>query len=105
MSESFRAPASGGRVATAIVASVLALVAAPGTCAEAGGSRGSPTTTGAPAKPKPHDPPPQAYADCARRKAGEAVRHKTPEGAVDATCEDSPKGLVARPIKPPAPRG
>jgi len=32
-------------------------------------------------------------------KAGDTVQHTTPEGKVAATCEDSPKGLVARPIR------
>jgi hypothetical protein len=44
-----------------------------------------------------HEPPPQAYTDCKGKKAGDAIQHSTPQGNVAATCEDSPKGLVARP--------
>ncbi len=46
-------------------------------------------------------PPPQAYEDCKGKKAGDIVQHTTPEGVVEATCEDSPEGLVARPNQPP----
>ncbi len=48
----------------------------------------------------PHEPPPQAYADCKGRKAGDAIQHTTPDGKVAATCQESPKGLVARPNQP-----
>lgn len=63
----------------------------------------APATAGAQAATKPggHEPPPQAYADCKGKKAGERVRHSTPEGVVDAECLDSPKGLVARPVRTP----
>jgi hypothetical protein len=44
-------------------------------------------------------PPPRAYEDCRGKKAGDTVQHTTPEGKVAATCVDSPKGLVARPIR------
>jgi len=44
-----------------------------------------------------HEPPAQAYSDCLGKKAGDTVQHTTREGKVAATCEDSPKGLVARP--------
>jgi hypothetical protein len=47
-----------------------------------------------------HEPPAQAYADCKGKKAGDAIQHLTREGKVAATCEDSPKGLVARPKRP-----
>ena len=47
-----------------------------------------------------HEPPPQAYADCKGKKVGDAIQHTTPEGKVAATCEESPKGLVARPNQP-----
>jgi hypothetical protein len=47
-----------------------------------------------------HEPPPQAYEDCLGKKAGDTVQHTTKEGKVAATCEDSPKGLVARPNRP-----
>jgi hypothetical protein len=46
------------------------------------------------------EPPQQAYDDCKGKKAGDAIKHTTPEGKVDATCAESPKGLVARPIRP-----
>jgi len=46
-----------------------------------------------------HEPPPQAYADCMGKKVGDTVQHTTREGKVAAICEDSPKGLVARPNK------
>ncbi len=46
-------------------------------------------------------PPPQAYEDCRGKQAGDAVQHMTREGAVAATCVDSPGGLVARPNQPP----
>jgi hypothetical protein len=47
-----------------------------------------------------HEPPPQAYEDCRGRKAGDTVQHTTPGGQVAATCEESPRGLVARPNQP-----
>ena len=50
--------------------------------------------------PSGHKPPPQAYEDCKGKKAGDTVQHTTPEGVVEATCEDSPEGLVARPNQP-----
>ena len=50
--------------------------------------------------PPRHEPPAQAYADCKGKKTGDAIQHTTPEGTVAATCEDSPKGLVARPRQP-----
>ncbi len=50
--------------------------------------------------PTAHEPPPQAYTDCKGKKAGDTIQHTTREGKVAATCEDSPKGLVARPNKP-----
>jgi hypothetical protein len=50
-----------------------------------------------------HEPPPQAYTDCVGKKAGETVQHTTREGTVEATCEESPKGLVARPKQPGGP--
>ncbi len=48
-----------------------------------------------------HGPPPRAYEDCQGRQAGDAIQHSTPEGMVAATCENSPEGLVARPIRQP----
>ncbi len=53
--------------------------------------------------PVGHEPPPQAYEDCKGKKVGEAIMHTTREGKVAATCQDSPKGLVARPNQPKAP--
>lgn len=53
------------------------------------------------AVPHGHQPPPQAYADCKGKKAGDSVQHTTPEGKVAATCVESPAGLVARPNDPP----
>ena len=50
-----------------------------------------------------HEPPAQAYEDCKGKKAGDTVQHTTREGKVAATCADSPKGLVARPIQPKNP--
>jgi hypothetical protein len=47
-----------------------------------------------------HEPPPQAYEDCKGKKVGDAIQHTTREGKVAATCQDSPKGLVARPNRP-----
>ena len=47
-----------------------------------------------------HGPPPQAYTDCQGKKAGDTVQHATREGKVDATCENTPQGLVARPNQP-----
>jgi hypothetical protein len=41
--------------------------------------------------------PPQALDDCRGKNAGDKVQHSTPEGNVEATCEDSPQGLAARP--------
>jgi hypothetical protein len=47
------------------------------------------------------EPPPQAYEDCKGKSAGETVQHMTREGRVAATCENTPQGLVARPIRRP----
>lgn len=50
----------------------------------------------------PHQPPPQAYANCKDKKAGDTVQIVTPrEGKISATCTDSAKGLFARPERPP----
>lgn len=49
-----------------------------------------------------HPPPSQAYEDCRGKQAGDAVQHRTPDGIVPATCQDSPQGLVARPTQRPA---
>jgi len=57
-------------------------------------------TQSQPDLPGGHEPPPQAYADCRGKKAGDNVQHTTPEGQVAATCVDSPQGLVARPNQP-----
>ncbi|MEI7613623.1 MAG: hypothetical protein WCK63_11975 [Betaproteobacteria bacterium] len=42
-------------------------------------------------------PPPQAYEDCRGKKSGDTVQHTTGDGVVNATCVDSPGGIVARP--------
>ena len=58
------------------------------------------------APPSRGEPPAQAYEDCKNRKVGDAIQHTTPEGKVAATCQESPKGLVARPNQPKgAPQG
>jgi hypothetical protein len=54
-----------------------------------------------PPTPEGHQPPPQAYEDCRGKKAGDMVQHTTREGKVDATCQESPHGLVARPNRSP----
>jgi len=46
------------------------------------------------------EPPPQAYEDCKGKRSGETVQHTTREGKVVAICEESPKGMVARPKRP-----
>ena len=50
-----------------------------------------------------HEPPPQAYADCRGKQAGDSVQHTTREGVVAATCVETPNGLVARPGQPRGP--
>ena len=51
---------------------------------------------------RPHEPPPQAYANCKDKKEGDTVQIETPrEGKISATCTVSPKGLFARPERPP----
>jgi two-component system sensor histidine kinase BaeS len=52
----------------------------------------------------PHRPPPQAYEDCLGKQAGAQVMHRTPEGVVQASCEPSPEGMVARPNQNPQPK-
>ena len=76
-----------------ILALVLASTCAGGALAQDKGAAIAPKT----APSAGHEPPPQAYADCVGKKAGELVQHTTREGKVPATCEESPKGLVARP--------
>lgn len=50
----------------------------------------------------PHEPPPQAYVDCRDKKEGDKVQITTPrEEKISATCTVSPKGLFARPERPP----
>ncbi len=46
-----------------------------------------------------HEPPPQAYEDCRGKKSGDIFQHTTRDGAVAATCVESPNGLVARPVQ------
>ncbi|WP_371323427.1 hypothetical protein VX159_13605 [Dechloromonas sp. ZY10] len=43
------------------------------------------------------EPPPQAYADCRGKQAGERVQHQTRDGMVAATCVEAAGGLRARP--------
>jgi hypothetical protein len=76
-----------------------------GCCAANAVAQGKPPAS-APARPASapgHEPPPQAYTDCKGKKAGEAIQHSTPEGVVTATCQETPKGLVARPNQPKRP--
>jgi hypothetical protein len=47
------------------------------------------------------EPPPEAYDACKGKKVGDAVQRETRRGMMDATCMDSPKGLFARPNRPP----
>ena len=56
----------------------------------------------APQGPPGGRPPPQAFADCQGKAAGDSVMHATPAGTVAATCVDSPDGLVARPGRGPS---
>jgi len=42
-------------------------------------------------------PPPQAFEDCRGKAAGAVVQHMTREGTVQAICEQTSEGLVARP--------
>jgi hypothetical protein len=47
-------------------------------------------------------PPQQAFDDCIGKAEGDAVQHTTPRGSVvAATCVATPRGLAARPIRPP----
>jgi len=77
---------------------LLSCLCTIGAYAQTTAPAGAPAT-GAETRPK-HEPPPNAYADCKGKKAGDAVQHQTPEGVVAAKCADSPKGLVARPDNP-----
>ena len=52
----------------------------------------------------PHRPPAQAFEDCLGKQPGAQIMHRTPEGLVQATCESSPEGMVARPIQNPRPK-
>jgi hypothetical protein len=54
---------------------------------------------------RPHrEPPPMAYEACKAKKEGAVVEIVTPrEGKINATCTTSPKGLFARPERPPHP--
>jgi hypothetical protein len=54
---------------------------------------------------RPHrEPPPMAYEACKAKKEGAVVEIVTPrEGKIHATCTTSPKGLFARPERPPHP--
>ena len=50
-------------------------------------------------------PPPHAFEDCLGKQAGAQVMHRTPEGVVQATCQSSPEGMVARPNHHSGPPG
>ena len=76
---------------TALLSALVGTVAAQTTPASG--------PSGSEARPS-HEPPPQAFSDCVGKKAGDTVQHTTREGKVAATCEQSPKGLVARPKQP-----
>lgn len=78
---------------------VLALICASSTMAQVKPAASAPRAEA----PPRHEPPAQAYADCKGKKAGDVIQHTTPQGQVAATCEDSPKGLVARPKQPKGP--
>jgi hypothetical protein len=81
-------------VKRALPSSILALFLVAGAAIAQDRSQ---ATTPPGAGPSGREPPPQAYDDCQGRKAGDAVQHATPEGKVAAICQESPKGLVARP--------
>lgn len=69
------------------------------------GGRGGPPG-GGPGGPGRGPPPQSAFDDCKGKKAGDAVKHKIPDGTiVDATCIQVPNGLAARPNMPPGGRG
>ena len=78
---------------------VLGLACAGSAMAQAKSPASAPRAEAAPR----HEPPAQAYADCKGKKAGDVIQHTTPEGKVAATCQDAPKGLVARPKQPKGP--
>ncbi|BBB69825.1 hypothetical protein UNDYM_5572 [Undibacterium sp. YM2] len=68
-----------------------------------GGDQKKPPEAGKDDRPR-HEPPPQAYEDCKGKKEGAVVQITTPrEGKISATCTNSPKGLFARPERPPHP--
>lgn len=68
-----------------------------------GGDQKKPPEAGKDDRP-PREPPPQAYEDCKGKKEGAVVQITTPrEGKISATCTTSPKGLFAKPERPPRP--
>jgi len=79
---------------TICTATLLLIVSLAGTAVAQGNAPAAPQR---PASAIGHEPPAQAYADCIGKNAGDAVEHTTREGKVAATCEQTPKGLVARP--------
>ncbi|MCH8621490.1 hypothetical protein [Undibacterium sp. TS12] len=87
-------------------ASIILIALVSGMSAHAqppGGDQKRPPEQGAGDRP-PHEPPPQAYEDCKGKKEGDVVQITTPrEGKIAATCTTSPKGLFARPQRPPRP--
>jgi hypothetical protein len=53
---------------------------------------------------RPNGPPPEAYAACEGKNAGEAVLVETPHGdTIEAVCTLKDDRLFARPINPPPP--
>ncbi len=82
---------------TALAASLFVHAQPPG------GDQKKPPEAGRDDRPR-HEPPPQAYEDCKGKKEGAVVQITTPrEGKISATCTNSPKGLFARPERPPHP--
>lgn len=59
---------------------------------------------GGPGGPR-RGPPPQAFEACEGKAQGDAVQLTTPRGVVGATCETMPRGLAARPLRPPEGEG
>jgi len=76
------------------------LLLAIGSVGIATAQSGIPTSAQPPSPSAGHEPPPQAYADCKGKKAGDTVQHTTREGKEAAICEVSPNGLLARPKHP-----
>lgn len=85
--------------AVSLIATMLTLTAPINVQAQAPDNK--PSEAKADQRP-PHEPPPQAYIDCKGKKEGDAVQITTPrEKKIAAVCTTSPKGLFARPERPP----